>query len=60
MWDIGHVDLVVGTQKFHKVADDVDDLVRRKIAMRERHVTQAFQPVPEQGTAWKGRATFAS
>ena len=49
VWDIGHVDLVVGTQKFHKVADDVDELVRRKIAMRERNVTQAFQPV--QGPA---------
>ena len=25
---MGHVDLVVGTQKFHKVADYVDELVR--------------------------------
>ncbi len=39
--DIGHVDLVVGTQKFHKVADYVDDLVRRKIAMRERLMDDA-------------------
>lgn len=28
--DIGHVDLVVGTQKFHHVAQHVDELVRRK------------------------------
>ncbi|MEY5012051.1 MAG: tRNA ((37)-C2)-methylthiotransferase MiaB, partial [Verrucomicrobiota bacterium] len=28
--DLGHVDLVVGTQKFHKVAEYVDELVRRK------------------------------
>jgi len=34
--DIGHVDLVVGTQKFHKVADYVDELVKRKQAVRER------------------------
>ncbi|MEO8353336.1 MAG: tRNA (N6-isopentenyl adenosine(37)-C2)-methylthiotransferase MiaB [Chthoniobacteraceae bacterium] len=29
-------DLVVGTQKFHKVADYVDQLVQRKAALRER------------------------
>ncbi len=34
--DIGHVDLVVGTQKFHKVAEYVDEIIRRKSAMRER------------------------
>src|SRR5215210_7525367 len=34
--DIGHVDLVVGTQKFHRVADHVDELVRRKSRLRER------------------------
>jgi tRNA-2-methylthio-N6-dimethylallyladenosine synthase len=34
--DIGHVDLVVGTQKFHKVADYVDEILRRKREMRER------------------------
>lgn len=34
--DIAHVDLVVGTQKFHKVADYVDRLYQRKVAMRER------------------------
>ncbi len=39
--DIGHVDLVVGTQKFHKVADYVDELVQRKIAMRERLMDDA-------------------
>ena len=34
--DLGHVDLVVGTQKFHKVAEYVDTLVQRKRALRER------------------------
>ena len=29
-----HVDLVAGTQKFHRVADYVDDLLRRKIESR--------------------------
>ncbi len=39
--DIGHVDLVVGTQKFHKVADYVDELIQRKVAMRERLMDDA-------------------
>jgi tRNA-2-methylthio-N6-dimethylallyladenosine synthase len=30
--DLPHVDLVVGTQKFHRVADYVDELVTRKLA----------------------------
>jgi tRNA-2-methylthio-N6-dimethylallyladenosine synthase len=34
--DVGHVDLVVGTQKFHKVADYVEQIVERKRALRER------------------------
>ncbi len=34
--DLGHVDLVVGTQKFHKVAEYVDELVRRRIAVRDQ------------------------
>ncbi len=34
--DLGHLDLVVGTQKFHKVADYVDELVQRKRAMAEQ------------------------
>ena len=33
--DMGHVDLVVGTQKFHKVADYVDQLVQRRRQMRD-------------------------
>src|SRR5687767_4527641 len=28
--DLEHVDLVVGTQKFHRVAEYVDDLLQRK------------------------------
>ena len=38
--DSPHVDLVVGTQKFHRVADYVDELVARKAA-RPRHGEQA-------------------
>lgn len=34
--DLAHVDLVVGTQKFHKVADYVEQIHRRKVALRER------------------------
>ena len=34
-------DLVVGTQKFHKVADYVEQLVQRKAAMRERLMDDA-------------------
>ena len=33
--DMGHVDLVVGTQKFHKVADYVEQLVQRRRQMRD-------------------------
>ena len=33
--DMGHVDLVVGTQKFHKVADYVEELVRHRRQLRE-------------------------
>lgn len=38
---MGHVDLVVGTQKFHKVAEYVDELVRRKTALREQLMDDA-------------------
>jgi len=34
--DIGHVDLVVGTQKFHRVAEYVDQIIQHKRALRER------------------------
>ncbi|HYR58716.1 MAG TPA: radical SAM protein, partial [Chthoniobacteraceae bacterium] len=39
--DVGHVDLVVGTQKFHKVAEYVDEIVRRKTALREQLMDDA-------------------
>ena len=39
--DIGHVDLVVGTQKFHKVADYVEELLERKRAVREQLMDDA-------------------
>jgi tRNA-2-methylthio-N6-dimethylallyladenosine synthase len=38
--DLPHVDLVVGTQKFHKVSEYVDELVKKKAAGR-RHGGQA-------------------
>src|SRR6185436_20111515 len=39
--DLGHVDLVVGTQKFHRVADYVEQLWQRKVALRERLMDDA-------------------
>jgi tRNA-2-methylthio-N6-dimethylallyladenosine synthase len=33
---MGHVDLVVGTQKFHRVADYVDQLWQRKVRLRDQ------------------------
>jgi tRNA-2-methylthio-N6-dimethylallyladenosine synthase len=39
--DMGHVDLVVGTQKFHHVAEYVDQLVQRKRALREQLMDDA-------------------
>jgi len=33
--DLGHVDLVVGTQKFHRVADYVDQIWQRKVRLHE-------------------------
>ena len=39
--DMGHVDLVVGTQKFHRVAEYVDEIVQRKRALRERLMDDA-------------------
>ena len=34
--DLPHVDLVVGTQKFHRVADYVDELIRKRMVRRDR------------------------
>ncbi len=39
--DMAHVDLVVGTQKFHRVADYVEQLYRRKVALNERLMDDA-------------------
>src|SRR5438094_10383303 len=46
--DLPHVDLVVGTQKFHRVADYVEELVEKKTA--SRHDEQA-QLAPNQDRA---------
>jgi tRNA-2-methylthio-N6-dimethylallyladenosine synthase len=34
--NMGHVDLVVGTQKFHRVAEYVDQIIQQKRALREQ------------------------
>lgn len=39
--NVGHVDLVVGTQKFHKVADYVETLVQRKLRLRDQLMDDA-------------------
>src|SRR6188768_3746789 len=39
--DLGHVDLVVGTQKFHRVAEYVDQIWQRKVQMRDRLMDDA-------------------
>ncbi len=44
--DLPHVDLVVGTQKFHRVADYVDELVAKKNARRDR---RSRPPEPRDG-----------
>ena len=41
-----HVDLVVGTQKFHRVADYVDELVSKKNA--ERPTPNAQRPMEKR------------
>ncbi len=40
--DLPHVDLVVGTQKFHRVADYVDELIKKKNGRRDRSEPLAF------------------
>jgi tRNA-2-methylthio-N6-dimethylallyladenosine synthase len=47
--NLPHVDLVVGTQKFHRVADYVEELVAKKTALA-RHGEQA-QLAPNQNRA---------
>ncbi|EDY18879.1 RNA modification enzyme, MiaB family [Chthoniobacter flavus Ellin428] len=39
--DMGHVDLVVGTQKFHRVAEYVEQIIQRKRELRERLMDDA-------------------
>jgi tRNA-2-methylthio-N6-dimethylallyladenosine synthase len=39
--NMGHVDLVVGTQKFHRVAEYVDQIIQRKRALREQLMDDA-------------------
>src|SRR6266496_538650 len=47
--NLPHVDLVIGTQKFHRVADYVEELVAKKTA-RSRHGEQA-ELAPNQNRA---------
>ena len=44
--NLPHVDLVVGTQKFHRVADNVDELVSKKNA--ERPTPNAQRPMEKR------------
>ena len=44
--DLPHVDLVVGTQKFHRVADYVDELVAKKNRFRQRRTLDAQRQRP--------------
>ena len=43
--NLPHVDLVVGTQKFHRVADYVDELVARKTDNAQRPTPNAQRPM---------------
>jgi tRNA-2-methylthio-N6-dimethylallyladenosine synthase len=43
---IPHLDLVVGTQKFHRVADYVDDLIARKAGMARQRQSGSDLVVP--------------
>jgi tRNA A37 methylthiotransferase MiaB len=49
--DLPHVDLVVGTQKFHRVADYVDEIVARKKSRisenAQRSTSNVQRPIPE-------------
>ena len=44
-----HVDLVVGTQKFHRVADYVEELVARKKGNAQRSTSNIQRPIEEGG-----------
>lgn len=46
---VGRVDLVVGTQKFHKVAEYVDEIVQRKRTLRDRLMDDARFSIVDVG-----------
>ena len=46
--EVPHLDLVVGTQKFHRVADYVDQAVERKLAARRDDVRFTIVDVEEE------------
>jgi tRNA-2-methylthio-N6-dimethylallyladenosine synthase len=46
--DVPHLDLVVGTQKFHRVADYVDQAIERKLATRFDDVRLSIVDVEEE------------
>ncbi|MFA7344168.1 MAG: tRNA (N6-isopentenyl adenosine(37)-C2)-methylthiotransferase MiaB [Terrimicrobiaceae bacterium] len=50
-----HVDLVVGTQKFHRVADYVDDLLRRRL---ESRIDDQRLPIVDVGEEAGSEATI--
>ena len=49
--DVPHLDLVVGTQKFHRVADHVDAILRRKLAHGSAIDDPRFSIVDTDGEA---------
>jgi tRNA-2-methylthio-N6-dimethylallyladenosine synthase len=56
--DAGHVDLVVGTQKFHRVAEYVDELVQRKRALRERTMDDERLSIVDVGEESESQETI--
>ena len=49
--EVPHLDLVVGTQKFHRVADHVDQLIERKSAARFDDVRFSIVDVDEEASS---------
>jgi len=50
--NLPHVDLVVGTQKFHRVADYVEQLVARKQGQTSKNVQRSTPNPPSPGTGY--------
>ena len=53
--EIPHLDLVIGTQKFHRVADYVDDAVQKK---RDRRMDDPRFSIVDVGEEWGSQSTI--